>query len=308
MKNVRLIALLALLVPALALAQAQGRVKGVVKNTSGEPIPNAKVVITCPEIGTFRQELTTDKKGTFTTIFVDATKNYLFEVGAAGYQSVEQLNKPLIGGQTLSLDYVLITNEEAAQKAQAEAMEQPGMKQLREGRDLLLAGDKAGARAKIEEAVKHKPELHLGWLQLAVFDLDEGKPAEALGFAKKCLEHEANFAPCLAIAANAAHEAGDMAAYESYMAMYKMANPSDPVVLFNQAADLLNKGDDAAAKPLLEEAIQVDPDFPDGLYHLGMIHLRAGESAKARELLERFLTIAPEHRDAGTAREMLKFI
>lgn len=303
-----ILALALLLVPTMLLAQAQGRVKGEVLDADGKPIANAKVIITCPEISTYRKELTTDKKGTFVVLVVDATKKYLFHIEAPGYQPVEQLNKPLIGAQTLELKFVLKTVQEVQKEAERQMLEQPGIKETREGEELLAAGQRAEARAKFEEAVKVRPDLHVAWFELGRLDLEDGKPAAALEAAKKCLAIQATFANCLALAANAAKDLGDEASYEKYMASYKVVNPSDPAVLFNEAADLLNKQDDAGARPLLEQALQANPDFAPALFELGMVYVRAGESAKAKELLERLLKVAPDYKDAPMAKEMLKYL
>jgi tetratricopeptide (TPR) repeat protein len=290
------------------LAQAQGRVKGVVSDSSGKPIADAKVTITCPDVTTYKKELTTDKKGTFVVLIVDATKLYLFHIEAPGFQAIEQLNKPLIGAQTLELKFELKTVEQVQHELQEQALEQPGIKQLREGKDLLDAGKKTEARAKFAEAATLKPDLHIAWLEMGLLDLEAGQPAAALSEAQKCLEIQAMFANCLALAANAAKDLGDDAAYEKYMASYKFANPSDPAVLFNEAAELLNKQDDAGARPLLEQALAANPEFAPALFELGMIHVRAGESAKAKELLDRLLKVAPDYKDAPMATEMLKYL
>jgi len=302
------IAALLLVVPSLLFAQAQGRVKGTVVDAKGNPIPNAKVVITCPEITTYKKEMSADKKGVFTTLIVDATKQYMFHIEAPGFQAIEQLNKPLIGGQTLEVTFTLKSVQEVQQETMAQAMEQPGLKQLREGRDLLDAGRKPEARAKFAEAVSLKPELHLGWLEMALLDIEVGKHDDALAEVEKCLVASPNFAPCLAAGANAAKAKNDTVLFEKYMTAYKTANPSDPAVPYNEAVTYLNKGDDEKARPLLEQALAADPAYPDALFQLGMIYLRTGDSAKSKELLSKFLEIAPEHKEAASAREMLKYL
>lgn len=299
---------LLVVVPSLLFAQAQGRVKGTVMDTKGNPIPNAKVIITCPEITTYKKEMTADKKGVFTTLIVDATKQYLFHIEAQGFQAMEQLNKPLIGGQTLEVTFTLKSIQQAEQEGMQQALEQPGIKQLREGRDLLDAGRKAEARAKFAEAVAIKPELHLGWLELALLDIEAGKNDDAIAEAEKCLVASPNFAACLAAAANAAKAKGDTALFDKYMAAYKTANPGDPAVPYNEAVAYLNQGDDTKAKPLLEQALAADPGYPDALFQLGMVFLRSGDSAKSKELLNKFLEVAPEHKEAASAREMLKYL
>lgn len=297
------LAAFALLIPVLLFAQAQGHVKGIVTDVKGNPIAGAKIVITCPAITTFRKELTTDSKGRYSLVIVDATKEYLFHVEAPGYQAIEQLNKPLIGGQTLELNFTLKSLQEAAVEA-----EDPGLRELREGRDLWEAGNKEAARAKFAEAVAKKPDLYLAWLALGDADLAAGKAASALTAAEKCLAAKANFAPCLALAANAALAKGDKALYEQYMAAYKKANPTDPAVLFSEAADHINRGEDDKAKPLLEQALAVNPDYPPALYELAMLYVRAGDNAKAKELLTHLLKVAPDYKDAALAKEMLKYL
>lgn len=297
-----------LVIPVLVFAQAQGRVRGTVLDSKGKPVVGAKAIVTCPEVATYRKEAKTDNRGVFSVLIVDATKMYLFHIEAPGYQPVEQVNKPLIGSQTLELSFTLMTVEEVQAEAQKQALEQPGIKELREGKDLLDAGKPAEARAKFLEAVRVKPDLHLAWLELGILDLNDGKVDDALKAAEKCLSLQPNFAHCLALAANAAKTKGDTASYDKYMAAYKVVNPTDPAVLFNEAAEKLNKGDDTGAKPLLEQALEINPEFAPALFELGMIHVRAGESAQAKELLQKLLTVAPDYKDAAMAKEMLNYL
>ena len=303
-----LFALVVLAVPLLVYAQAQGRVRGTVLDSKGKPIASAKAIITCPEVATYKKEAKADDRGVFSVLIVDATKMYLFHIEAPGYQPIEQVNKPLIGSQTLELSFTLMTVEEVQAEAQKQALEQPGIKELREGKDLLDSGKPAEARAKFLESVRVKPDLHLGWLELGILDLNDGKVDEALKNAEKCLSLQPTFAHCLALAANAAKSKGDTAAYDKYMAAYKLVNPTDPAVLFNEAAEKLNKGDDAGAKPLLEQALEINGEFAPALFELGMIHVRAGESTRAKELLLKLLTVAPDYKDAAMAKEMLNYL
>jgi Tfp pilus assembly protein PilF len=305
MKCVRLVVLVlvAVLMPAGLLAQAQGRVKGTVRDAKGNPIPNAKIIVTCPEINVFRQEPKVDDKGRYSILIVDATKKYEFQVEAPGFQSIKQLNKPLTGQQTLELDFTL----QSLQEVQA-ANEPPGVPALREGVALLDQGKKTEARAKFLEATAANPTLHLAWLQLANLDLEAGRLNEAMAEAEKCLAASPNHAGCLAVAANTCKAKGDNAGFEKYMTAYKSANPEDPVVFYNDAVGFLNKGDDARAKPLLEKALEIDPKYPDALYQLGMVCVRAGDNPKAKELFTKFLEVAPTHTEAPTATEMLKYL
>ncbi|MGZ3355161.1 MAG: tetratricopeptide repeat protein [Isosphaeraceae bacterium] len=309
MKMVRVLAGAMLLVPSLLLAQAQGRVKGVVTDaTTGKPIVGAKIVITCPEIANFRKELVSDDKGGYATLIVDATRQYLFHVEAQGYQPIEQMNKPKIGGQTAEFNFPLRNVQELQIQAQKQALEQPGIKQARQGQELLEAGKTDEARAKFQEAVTLKPDLHVAWLGLGDIDQKAGRNSDALTAAEKCLAIKADFPQCLALAMNATQGLGDKAGYAKYAERYKVANPSDPTLYYNDAVGFLNKGDDAKAKPLLDKALEADPKYPDALFQLGMVYFRMGDTAKAKETLQKFIEVAPNHKEVPTAKEMLKYM
>jgi tetratricopeptide (TPR) repeat protein len=308
MRIARVFAGALLLVPTLLFAQAQGRIKGVVTDTAGKPIPGAKIIMTCPEISNFRKELTTDEHGGFATLIVDATKQYLFHVEAPGFQPIEQMNKPRIAGQTLELNFALKSVAQLQAQEQQKALEAPGIKELREGQELLDAGKKDEAQAKFAEAVRAKPDLYVAWLALGDLEQKSGKNDDALAAADRCLALKPEFPQCLALAMNATQAKGDKEAYKKYEQRYKIANPSDPAVFFNDAVGYLNKGDDASAKPLLEKALEADPKYADAMFQLGMVYFRMGDTAKAKEMLEKFLKTAPENKEAPTAKEMLKYM
>lgn len=308
MKVARILTSALLLVPTVLLAQAQGRIKGVVTDTAKKPIAGAKITITCPEITNFRREITTDEKGEFATIVADGTKQYLFRIEAADYQGQEAMVKPRIGGQTLEVAYALKSIAELQAEAAKEALEQPGIKDQREAFDLLNAGKKAEARAAFEAAVAAMPELYISWLELGKMDLEAGNAKAAIEKADKCLATSFNFTACLALGLNAARQIGDKALIERFENAYKLANPTDPSIAYNEAVEFLNKGDDAKAKPLLEQALQVDPKYADALFQLGMVYFRLGETPKAKEMLQKFLEVAPQHKEAPTATEMLKYM
>lgn len=308
MKATRLLAGGLLLVPTLLFAQSQGRIKGVVTDTKGNPIPGAKITLTCPEIANYHRELTADEKGGFATIIVDATREYLFHVEAPGYQPQEAMKKPLIGGQTLEISFALASVREIQAKEEKKALEQPGLKEAREGQELLDEGKPAEARAKFAAAVAAKPDLYLAWLAMGDIDQKAGRNDDAIAAAEKCLSYKPEFPQCLALGMNATLAKGDKAAYASYTKRYQAANPTDPTLYYNEAAGYLNKGDDAKAKPLLEKALAADPKYADAMFQLGMVYFRGGETAKAKELLEKFIAAAPNHKDAPAAKEMLKYM
>ncbi|HSN86240.1 MAG TPA: carboxypeptidase-like regulatory domain-containing protein, partial [Thermoanaerobaculia bacterium] len=103
-------ALLAALTFSLALAGAlsageEGRVLGTVVDETGAPIVGAKALLTREGTG-YKLEKTTDKKGQFTLLVLDATHEYQLRLEKEGYLPVEGPVKPKIQ-ETLRLTFTL---------------------------------------------------------------------------------------------------------------------------------------------------------------------------------------------------------
>ena len=187
-------------------------------------------------------------------------------------------------------------------EAEKKILDQPGIKEAREGQELLDEGKVEEARAKFAQAVALKPDLYVAWLMQGDIDQKAGKNDDAIMAAEKCLAIKPEFPQCLALMMNAAQAKGDKATYDKYAERYKAANPTDPTLYYNEAVGFLNKGDDAKAKPLLEKALEADPKYADAMFQLGMVYFRMGDTAKAKEMLQNFLATAPSHKEAPTAR------
>ena len=72
-----------------ALAIGQGRVLGTVVDPGGAPIAGVKVVVTSPDMATFKVEKTTDARGQFTLIILDAQRLYRLHLEKQGFVTQE---------------------------------------------------------------------------------------------------------------------------------------------------------------------------------------------------------------------------
>ncbi len=298
----------ALFCGALAFAGAQARIKGIVVDSSGKPIPDAVITITCQATGDYKKVLHVNEKGEFSTVILDATRHYTFHVEAPGFIPYKEPFKVPIGTTDNEFTFTLKTQQEMVKLEQQKLLEQPGYKEVEEAKALLKGGDKDGARAKLREAVKVKPDLQNAWEALANLDLAAGDTETALADAKKCLELDEESVECLAVAINASKALGKNEDAAAYMARYQELNPDDPATIFNEAAQYLNKMDDEHARPLLEKCLEVDGDYPECVYEYGMLLLRSGDMAGAKEKLEHYLEVAPNGPQAGGVRETLKYL
>jgi tetratricopeptide (TPR) repeat protein len=290
------------------LAGIQARMQGQIIDTQGKPIPHASVTLKGVDVTTFEKVLKVDKKGFFKALIIDATNRYKLVIEADGYQSQERPLKVPAGSTNNFFKYELVSIAEAQAEGERNVMEQPGYKQVREAKELYLAGDKAAARDKLEEGLAEVPGFLPALGLLAELHYEMGDSQAALEAAQSCLEEDDESVKCLAVAANAASNLGDETLKAEYMARYEEVNPDDPSVLYNEAAGYLNKLDDDSARPLLEKCVDVGPDFPPCHFEYGMLLLRTGDMEGAKGHLEKYLELVPDGRDAETARETIKYL
>jgi tetratricopeptide (TPR) repeat protein len=303
------VAVFSLMVAAAAVhAGTQAKVEGRVTDLAGTPIAAATVTITTTEVSTYEKIITTDENGEFQALILDATRGYSFLVEAEGFHPEKSPFKVGAGSTDNFFEFKLQTEKQVAAAQGIRQLEQPGYKELQEGKGLLAAGDKEAARAKFAEAITARPDLLEAQARYAELTYEAGDMEGALAAARSCLEVNPESIQCLAIAINASGDLGDIAARTEYMARYEKLNPEDPTVLFNEAAVFLNNLDDDGARPFLERCLAANPDFPECNFEYGMLLLRTGDMEGAKEHLQKYLEIAPDGPLAPTAEETIKYL
>lgn len=299
----------ALLAIAISVhAGTQAKIDGLVTDVEGQPIVGATVTITTTEVTNYEKTLTTDDDGEFQTLILDATRTYDLLVEAEGYHPQQRPFKVGAGSTDNFFKFALLTTVQAAGDEQRKQFEEPGYKELFEGRELLKAGDDQGALAKFKEAAEANPDLLEALSRVAELSYGAGDQKGALEAAKKCLDQEPESKLCLAIAINASGDLGDETGRAEYLARYQEVNPDDPTLLFNEAAVFLNNLDDGKAQPLLEKCLAADPEFPQCNFEYGMLLLRLGDMEGAKKYLQKYLEFAPTGPLAPTAEETIKYL
>jgi len=284
-----------------AFAGFEARMHGkVVDISTKQPISGATIRIEAVEKKTVKQSTTSKADGTYAIFVIDGTIKYKFTVSAAGYTPYEETLKMSIG-ETDRRDWELMKVGAApvvAPKAD------PAVEAYNEGAALANSGDVAGAIKKFETAVAAKPDMLAGWTALAKMQLRQKNYPKAIEAAGKVLEIDDSDADMLTVQ------------YQAYMAQGDKANaakiepklPKNAGSLFNEAAKLINAGNDAGAETLLKQAIAADEKFAQAHYELGMIYVRSGKSAEAKAALTKYLELDPNGKDAATAKEMMNYL
>jgi Tfp pilus assembly protein PilF len=314
-------ALLAALALSLSLSGAlhaagEGRVVATVVDEAGAPIAGAKAVLTRAGTG-YKLEKTTDKKGQFTLLILDATQEYQIRVEKEGYMPMEGPVKPKIQ-DTVRLTFTLAKAAPAPDPAVKAALEggEKAVLAYNEGVNLLKGGNNAAALPKFEEAASLDPKLPEPHAVVAELSLELGEPSKALAAADRFLELRPGDVRGLQIRYDALKKLGDKEKTRAALEALAAADRSEEtaVRLYNEGAEATRTGDLDQAAVWFRHALAIAPEdarFVKGHYVVGLTYARsenAEDKAKARQHLETFLRLAPNDPEAGSAKEMLEYL
>jgi tetratricopeptide (TPR) repeat protein len=286
-----------------AFALGEGRLNGKITDAvTKEPIPNAVITFEAMEKKQFKDSVKGAANGDYAVFLLDATIKYKYTVTADGYVPYAETIKIPIGSSTRK-DFVLTKVTDAA-PVMTEAKADPSIEAYNAGAALANSGDHAGALAKFNEALKIKPDMTAAWIAVAKTELKLKDYPKAIEAANKVLEIDNEDTDMWSVLAQAYTATGDKAkAAEAKAKLPKSAGET-----FNDAARLINAGNDGEAEKLLKQAISIDDKFAIAYYELGMVYVRGGKSAEAKVNLEKYLELDPKGKDAPTAKEMLSYL
>jgi tetratricopeptide (TPR) repeat protein len=284
------LAVIALLLPAVsALAIGQGRLQAEVVDGDGKPVADAQVVVTQEQIG-YSNTAKTDKRGRFNLLVLDASRVYTFEFTKEGMPKVVETFKIETGGVTRHT-FTLVPQAAAGAGPATGSVTSGRSKSINtynEGVTALQSGDRAGARAKFEEAVELDPEMAEPYSVLGTLYLDAKEYDRAIAAAEKLLELSPDDPAALMVLYDAHDAKGDKAAAQGYLDRLGTAGGGTDAAIrmFNAGADASRAGNLDTAITLFGKAIEIDPE------------LAPAHAASARLLLAR-----ERYQDALTAAE-----
>jgi tetratricopeptide (TPR) repeat protein len=290
-------------------ALGEARVAGtIVDGRTRKPLPEATIVVDATKgaAHSFHQEYKPVKDGSYSMIILDGTIRYDVTYSAPGYKPwVDRAVKFDLGKQNV-IDVTLEPEGAAAATPAAAAAPviDPAGAAYNEGARLANEGKVTEGIAKIEQAVTARPDMVAGFQALARLYMKQKDYPKAIDRANKALAFDDEDADMVTILFDAYSATGNAAKAAEFRA--KM--PANPSALFQDAAKLINAGKDSQAESLLKQALAADEKFAPAYYELGMLYVRAGKHADAKTNLSKYLELDPSGKDAGTTREMLKYL
>jgi tetratricopeptide (TPR) repeat protein len=307
-------ALATFLAPALLQAGAQCRLLGTVTDSSGAPVDGVNIIVTTPNLGTFRQTNKTDAKGKYSMVLNDCTMPYHISFEKEGFATASQDKKIPINDQGV-VDMKLLKSNEvkaapgaAPAAAPAPSSSDQAVQAFNLGVDAMNQGDKAGAEAKFQEAVKKNPDLPAGWQALTSLAYEKKDWAKTLEYGEKAVDLDPTLTNLYPMLAEAAKQSGDKKAAADWSAKYAEANPDSPEILYNKGIEAYNKGKMKDAEAALTKAVAAKPDFANAQFYLGMASFNLNHKDSAKEHLQKYLELEPNGKEAGTAKEILPLL
>jgi tetratricopeptide (TPR) repeat protein len=296
-----------------AHAIGQGRVLGtVLDGGSGAPLADVKVLVTSPDMPTYRLEKVTDGRGQFNAIILDAARQYRIRFEKAGYETLEQPLKPKIE-DTLKETFTLQSSQPPAAApaaagtgASATAAAPPAappdpaaVSAYNDGVAALKAKDNAGAIARFEQAEKLDPKLAAAPAVLADLYLDQKRPADAVAAADRALALEPGKPRLMLVRYQALRSLGDPARTAQALDQL-LAHPAPEVArdlavfLYNDAADATRARNLDLAVANLKRALDVDRTLEPAYGALANIYLAKQDYKGALEVADRWVAAAPQ--------------
>lgn len=290
-------ALIALLVPGLLFAQAQARVEVTVVDEKGQPVPDVSVQVTSPEIG-YDRTFETNKKGKFSVIFVDGTRNYDFRLQKEGYETVTEMVDPQSGGN-MKKELILPTAGSGASGGSTEAgptgTADPAVNVFNEGVVALQAGDKETAKHKFQRAMEMNDQMVEPPSALAGIYAEEGDDAQARAMAERTIALDPGNARALRILYDLYKKQGDQEKAAQMLEQLKTADGGTDTAtrIFNEGAQAARVGDVETARARFEEAISVDPELAPAYAALANVYLVQKEYDKVIEAAQKAYELDP---------------
>jgi len=282
-------------------SSVQGKIEGVVTDSSGNPLEKVKVTIISLKVATRKLELTTDKEGKFV------------QVGL--WPAYYQVNFKKSGYAPISQEVRVRIAESTRLEIKLEKAEEIVARTLSKADKLFVKGNKLYGEQKFEEAVQAYEEAiktsQSQWgyyfnLGLAYKKLD--KKQEAMNSFQKALEfNPETFSSNKELGEILAKDGNYEEAKKYYMRATELS-PDDPDAFYNLGVCLTNLRESEEALTSFLKAVELRDDYADAYYQIGTIYIGQNRAEDAVENLEKFLELAPEHEKANIAKQLLEYL
>jgi len=262
---------LVLMAVSPVLGGTEGRVAGTVEDPEGNPLVGVQVHVKA--IGyDYETSRTTNKKGRFNVLVMDATKDYVIRLEMAGFSTIEEpLDPPL--GDTMRHTWTMVpgsgggsagTVQGAAPVGpSAEAGTGQAGRKYGQGLEAFQADDLETARTRFQEVIELQPDLPEAHAALAMVLLREEAYGEALAEANKVIELRPDDVTALKVQYEAYAGMDNTEMEEVLLDKLIEVSPDSDLarLVFNSAVAKIQAADLAGGAARFEQVLAMDPEI-----------------------------------------------
>jgi len=302
MKKIVIFLIPVLFVAGIIFSQAykgKGRVKGVVKDETGLPIPQVAVKLFHVNSAS-GFEVLTDEKGEWTASWL---RNGLWNID---FQKESYLPRRISLNiselkKNPDVDVVL-------KKARAPLVPKELLDKLDEGNKLFDEGRYDEAIASFENILAARPEFFQININIGNAYMKKEDYGQALAYFQKVLEKDRQNVEALVSSGNCYIELKEN---EKAIALFKQIDKNDitdATTLYNIGTIFYNNGEVDMAIQYYEQSVVVQNDFVESYYQLGLAYLGRGDKEKALKNFQKYLEIDSTSEKAEQVKKFIEYL
>ena len=301
--------LAALLVAATAsVAAAQtGRIGGVVKDESGQPIKGATITAENPAASPSSFTATTDDKGRFSIIGL-RTGTWKFTAQAPGFgPEVGQLPVQTIGAPNPPLTFTMKKGGPPGAPGALGGMAAKDLQGDLAAADALYNGQKWDEAIASYRAIMVKaPSLSVINLQIAAAYRNKKDYDNAIVAYNDLLKVDPSNEKAKVGIGMTNLEKGDLKAAEETLSAAAAGSTATREVFYNLGEVKFAKGEPEEAAKWYQKAVDTDPTWGKPLFKLALVQLNKGDKDGTVKLMEKVIAIDPTSPEATQAKAVIE--
>jgi len=301
---------------ASSLAQAGrgiARLAGVVVDSSGKPIPSAKVVLVFAQDENVKQETTSNKKGEWGFLGI-GTGNWMVTASAPGYVVASQ--KCQVSQLAQENPTVILKLQKAEKGTAPVVQDEDSFALLDEANQYYKDGKYDAALALFQQFLDKNPEAYQVRLNIGDCNREKEDYPNAMKNYNTLIEQaKVDTAMGKDITAKALAAIGlcdlrqnDLEGAQKYFKQSLDTAPQDEILAYNVGEICFSNQKIDEALTYFELAAKIKPDWPDPYLKLGYVYLNRADMGKAVEYFDKFLKLEPNTERSSQVQDIIKTI
>lgn len=296
------------------LAQAgrgKARLKGLVLDEAGKPIPSAKVVLELLSSEQIKKELKTNKKGEWIILGL-GSGNWQVTASAEGYIP----SKTTIFVSQIEKNPKVVLKLKKIEVATAEALKKEGTLDILDQATTLYEQRKYDeALSILNELLTKNPDVYQIKILMGDCHREKGEVDKAIELYTEAVQKSQNdeqakeiTAKTLAALGDCYLKKGDIEKAQSYFKQSIETYPDNETLAYNVGEIYFSNQKPDEAIHYFQLATQINPKSPLPYYKLGLVYLHKADFKKAEETLSKFLELQPEGEHSQEVRNLLNYL